>query len=63
MKNPEDFPKALYVSMAAEFCLFTITGAVVYSYTGTKYATAPGQFPQSRYGTPRLTLELQRTAA
>ncbi|KAL8281382.1 hypothetical protein RQP46_006066 [Phenoliferia psychrophenolica] len=41
MKNPEDFPKALYVSMAAEFCLFTITGAVVYQYAGTQYTTAP----------------------
>ncbi|KAK4704796.1 hypothetical protein P7C70_g1414, partial [Phenoliferia sp. Uapishka_3] len=41
MKNPEDFPKALYVSMAAEFCLFTITGAVVYSYAGTQFTTAP----------------------
>ncbi|KAI5480146.1 neutral amino acid permease [Pseudohyphozyma bogoriensis] len=41
MANPEDFPKALYVSMAAEFCLFTITGAVVYYYAGTQYSTAP----------------------
>lgn len=41
MKNPEDFPKALYVSMAAEFILFTITGAVVYHYAGTQYTVAP----------------------
>ncbi|KAL8278123.1 hypothetical protein RQP46_009447 [Phenoliferia psychrophenolica] len=41
MKHPEDFPKALYVSMAAEFCLFTITGSVVYAYAGTSYTTAP----------------------
>jgi len=25
MEHPKDFPKALAVSMAAEFCLFTIT--------------------------------------
>jgi amino acid permease len=34
MKNPEDFPKALYISMAVEVLLFTICGAVVYSYAG-----------------------------
>lgn len=28
--------------MAAEFCLFTITGGVVYFYAGTQFATAPG---------------------
>ena len=37
------FDQALYVSMAAEFCLFTITGAVVYSYAGTEYTVAPGK--------------------
>ncbi|KAM0756410.1 hypothetical protein T439DRAFT_345174 [Meredithblackwellia eburnea MCA 4105] len=42
MEHPEDFPKALYVSMGAEFILFTITGAVVYNYAGTQYTTAPG---------------------
>ena len=30
MSNPQDFPKALAISMVFEFCLFTITGAVVY---------------------------------
>lgn len=30
MAHPEDFPKALAISMFFEFCLFTITGAVVY---------------------------------
>lgn len=41
MEQPRDFPKALAVSMAAEFILFTLTGAIVYHYTGTEYATAP----------------------
>lgn len=36
MERPQDFPKALAVSMAAEFALFTLTGAVVYHYTGTE---------------------------
>ena len=35
MKNPEEFPKALYISMSVEVLLFTICGAVVYSTTGT----------------------------
>lgn len=35
MKHPEDFPKALYTSMIAEFILFTVTGIVVYYYAGT----------------------------
>lgn len=30
MAHPEDFPKALYLSMSAELLLFTICGAVVY---------------------------------
>jgi hypothetical protein len=41
MEKPEDFPKALYLSMAAEFLLFTVTGAYVYSKAGTQYTTAP----------------------
>jgi len=41
MENPADFPKALYLSMAAEFVLFTICGAVVYHYAGVEYTTAP----------------------
>ena len=32
---------ALYVSMAAEFVLFTLSGSIVYYYTGTEYTTAP----------------------
>lgn len=41
MKNPEDFPKALYISMACELLLFTICGAVVYTYAGTELTVAP----------------------
>ncbi len=41
MANPQDFPKALAISMVFEFCLFTIAGAVVYFYAGTAYTTAP----------------------
>lgn len=51
MERPQDFPKALAISMAAEFALFTITGAVVYHYTGTEYATAPAYGSlRERYG-------------
>lgn len=41
MEKPEDFGKALYVSMVAEFILFTLCGAVVYFYAGTQYTVAP----------------------
>ncbi|KAK4050375.1 hypothetical protein OIV83_003444 [Microbotryomycetes sp. JL201] len=41
MERPEDFPKALAVSMLFEFLLFTLTGAVVYHYAG-QFSTAPG---------------------
>ncbi|SCV67981.1 BQ2448_102 [Microbotryum intermedium] len=41
MERPEDFPKALAVSMLFEFILFTLTGALVYFYAG-QYSTAPG---------------------
>ena len=41
MKNPEEFPKALYISMSVEVLLFTICGAVVYNYAGG-FATTPG---------------------
>jgi len=35
MEKPQDFPKALGISMTAQLVLYTITGAVVYHYTGT----------------------------
>ncbi|MCJ1243722.1 hypothetical protein MMC30_000919 [Trapelia coarctata] len=41
MKNPADFPKALWAITVAEIILFSLVGAVVYAYTGTQYNTAP----------------------
>lgn len=41
MKRPQDFPKALYVSMAAELVLFTLGGAIIYSQVGEEYVTSP----------------------
>ncbi|GAA6061996.1 hypothetical protein JCM10212_004274 [Sporobolomyces blumeae] len=59
MEHPRDFPKALAVSMAAEFALFTLTGAVVYHYTGTEYATAPAYGSlHERFGKPAAGLVL-----
>ncbi|GAC99099.1 amino acid transporter [Pseudozyma hubeiensis SY62] len=40
MKDPREFPKALYAVTVAEFILFSVTGIVVYRYTG-QYTTAP----------------------
>ncbi|KZF26319.1 hypothetical protein L228DRAFT_242773 [Xylona heveae TC161] len=41
MKNPRDFPKALWAVTIAEVILFSLVGAIVYAYTGTQYNTAP----------------------
>ena len=41
MRNPADFPKALYVSMAAELVLFTLGGAIIYSQVGEEFITSP----------------------
>jgi len=41
MKNPKDFPKALWAVTIAEVILFSLVGAVIYAYTGTNYNTAP----------------------
>ncbi|GAA5975066.1 hypothetical protein JCM11641_000017 [Rhodosporidiobolus odoratus] len=41
MERPQDFPKALGVSMTAQMLLYTILGAVVYHYTGIELTTAP----------------------
>lgn len=41
MRNPKDFPKALWVVTICEIILFGCVGAVVYAYTGTQYNTAP----------------------
>lgn len=40
MRDPREFPKALYAITVAEFILFSVTGIVVYRYTG-QYTTAP----------------------
>ncbi|GAB5590318.1 hypothetical protein Unana1_05218 [Umbelopsis nana] len=40
MKNPADFPKALYACTVAEFILFTVPGVVIYYYLG-QYTVAP----------------------
>jgi len=41
MKNPADFPKALWAVTIAEVILFSLVGAIVYAYTSTQYNTAP----------------------
>lgn len=41
MRNPKDFPKALWAVTIAEIILFSLVGAVVYAYTGSQYNTAP----------------------
>ncbi|KAF8530247.1 transmembrane amino acid transporter protein-domain-containing protein [Hysterangium stoloniferum] len=41
MKNPKDFPKALWAVTIAEVAVFTVTGAVIYHYTGNEYVTSP----------------------
>ncbi|GAA5846776.1 hypothetical protein JCM9279_004438 [Rhodotorula babjevae] len=59
MEKPQDFPKALGISMTAQLVLYTITGAVVYHYTGTELTTAPAYGSLiSRYGKPAAGLVL-----
>jgi hypothetical protein len=41
MKNPKDFPKALWCVTIAEIIVFSCVGGVVYAYTGTQYMTSP----------------------
>ncbi|GAB7348434.1 hypothetical protein MBLNU459_g6854t4 [Dothideomycetes sp. NU459] len=41
MKEPRDFPKALWAVTIAETILFSLVGAIIYAYTGTNYNTAP----------------------
>lgn len=41
MKNPKDFPKALWAVTIAEVILFSLVGSIIYAYTGTNYNTAP----------------------
>ena len=41
MKNPRDFPKALWAVTIAEIVVFCLVGAVVYAYVGNQYMTSP----------------------
>lgn len=41
MKEPRDFPKALWAVTIAEVIVFSLVGAIVYAYTGTQYMTTP----------------------
>ncbi|KAM7196258.1 amino-acid permease [Naviculisporaceae sp. PSN 640] len=41
MKDPRDFPKALWACTIAEIIVFSIVGGVVYVYTGDQYMTSP----------------------
>jgi hypothetical protein len=41
MRNPKDFPKALWAVTIAEIIVFGCIGAVVYAYTGNQYMTSP----------------------
>ncbi|RDB21777.1 N amino acid transport system protein [Hypsizygus marmoreus] len=41
MKNPKDFPKALWAVTIAEIITFTLCGALVYHFVGNQYMTAP----------------------
>lgn len=41
MKDPREFPKALWACTIAEIVVFSIVGSIVYVYTGNQYMTAP----------------------
>jgi hypothetical protein len=41
MKNPRDFPKALWAVTIAEVIVFSLVGSIIYVYTGTEYNVAP----------------------
>ena len=41
MKEPKDFPKALWVVTICELILFSIVGTVIYVYVGSNYMTTP----------------------
>ena len=41
MKNPRDFPKALWAVTIAEIVVFSLVGAIVYAYVGNQYITSP----------------------
>ena len=41
MKDPREFPKALWAVTIAEVILFSLVGSIIYAYTGTNYNVAP----------------------
>ncbi|KAF8191438.1 transmembrane amino acid transporter protein-domain-containing protein [Mycena galopus ATCC 62051] len=41
MKEPRDFPKALWAVTICEVVVFTLCGAIMYHYVGNQYMTAP----------------------
>ena len=41
MREPKDFPKALWAVTICEIILFSLCASVIYAYTGTQYNTAP----------------------
>ncbi|RYP59034.1 hypothetical protein DL771_011027 [Monosporascus sp. 5C6A] len=41
MRDPRDFPKALWACTILEIIVFSIVGSIIYVYTGNQYMTAP----------------------
>lgn len=41
MKEPKDFPKALWVVTIAEVIFFTLAGSIIYVYTGSQSSAGP----------------------
>lgn len=41
MKEPRDFPKALWLCTIGEIIVFSLVGAIVYAFVGNQYMTAP----------------------
>lgn len=39
MKNPKDFPKALYMVQLTEVALYTLSAVVIYRYAGPSVAS------------------------
>lgn len=41
IRQPEDFPKALYLVTALEIVVFSLGGAIGYYHLGSEYVTSP----------------------
>ncbi|EGN97583.1 hypothetical protein SERLA73DRAFT_184341 [Serpula lacrymans var. lacrymans S7.3] len=41
MKDPKEFPKALWAVTIAEIIVYTICGSLIYHWTGNQYVTSP----------------------